>query len=271
MKIESITPAIGAVIHGLNLSDTRAITEHAQALRDALAERQVLFFHDQNLTPDAQVAFARTFGEVLPVASTFPVHPDNAYLELLISQGKKTGTDIWHADMTWQKSPPAATCLYAVEVPETGGDTMWASMGCAFESLSPALQHYFDGMTAVHNWEAPELVRSVMSKEDGAQRYRNMRLESPPIDQPVVLTHPVTGRKLLFVNSLYTTFINNMGREESAHWITYLSGLAKVPEWQVRFRWRKGSVAVWDNIATQHYAVNDYHPAPRRMHRVTIR
>jgi len=271
MLIEPMTPSIGSEIRDLDLSDSAAVSWHAQALRDALAERQVLFFRDQDLAPDAQVAFARTFGEVLPVASTFPVHPDNPYLELLISKGEKTGTDVWHADLTWQHKPPAATCLYAVDVPEAGGDTMWASMATAFESLSPAIQEYLDGRTAVHNWEAPELMRSLMSQENGMQRYQELRATYPPIDQPVVLPHPVTRRKQLFVNSLYTTFINGMSRDESAHWLAYLSGLAKVPEWQVRFRWRKGSVAVWDNIATQHYAVNDYHPAARRMHRVTIR
>lgn len=271
MLIEHLTPAIGSEIHGLDLSDGATVAKHAQALRDALAERQVLFFRDQTLSPEAQVFFARTFGEVQPVASTFPVHPDNPCLELLISKGKKTGTDVWHADMTWQKQPPAATCLYAEEVPASGGDTMWASMASAFESLDPALQDYLEGMTAVHDWEAPELVRSLMGQENGAQRYQDMRKEFPPIDQPVVLTHPVTGRKQLFVNSLYTTFINHMSRDESATWVVYLSGLAKIPEWQVRFKWRKGSVAVWDNIATQHYAVNDYHPSARRMHRVTIR
>lgn len=271
MLIEHMTPSIGSEIHDLNLSDPSAVAEHAQALRTALAERQVLFFRDQDLTPDAQVQFARIFGEVLPVSSTFPVHPDNRYLELLISQGKRTGTDVWHADLTWQNNPPAATCLYAVDVPEVGGDTMWASMATAFESLSPSIRSYLGGMTAVHNWEVPELMRSLKSQENGMQRYQEMRREYPPIDQPVVLSHPITGRKQLFVNSLYTTSINGMTRDESACWVAYLSDLAKVPEWQVRFRWRKGAVAVWDNIATQHYAVNDYHPAARRMHRVTIR
>ena len=226
MQVEHITPCIGSEIYGIDLSDPAQVHDHADALRRLLAERQVIFFRDQTLDPAQQVRVAQVFGKVEPVSSTFPSHPDDPHVELLISQGTRTGTDIWHADLTWQTKPPAGACLYAVDVPPTGGDTMWASMTTAFASLAPELQAYLRKLRATHNWEAPALRQSLMRRDPSG---------------------------------------------ESAALIAMLSGLAKVPEWQVRFRWRKGSVAIWDNLATQHYAVNDYHPAARRMHRVAIR
>ena len=271
MQVEHITPSIGSEIHGIALSDPAQVRDHADALRRLLAERQVIFFRDQTLSPAQQVRVAQVFGKVEPVSSTFPSHPDDDHVELLISQGTRTGTDIWHADLTWQTRPPAGACLYAVDVPPTGGDTMWASMTTAFASLAPELQAYLRKLRATHNWEAPALRQSLMRRDPSGEAYRATRLKHPPLEQPVVLEHPVTGLPVANVNSLYTTHIEGVTSDESAALIAMLSGLAKVPEWQVRFRWRKGSVAIWDNLATQHYAVNDYHPAARRMHRVAIR
>lgn len=271
MQIEPITPNIGAEISFIDLADAQQVSAHAAQLREALAKYQVIFFRDQELTPDAQVNFAKVFGSVEPVSSTFPSHPDNPHVELLISKGVKTGTDIWHADLTWQEKPPAAACLYAVDVPETGGDTMWASMTTAYASLAPSLQAYVSTLTAIHNWEAPALTANLMKQDPTGARYQAVRAKYTPIDQPVVIQHPQTDLPLVFVNKLYTTHIRGLSDEESTTLINFLSGLAKMPEWQVRFRWRKGSVAVWDNYATQHYAINDYHPYPRKMNRVAIR
>ena len=271
MQVEHITPCIGSGIYGIDLSDPAQVHDHADALRKLLEAGQVIFFRDQTLDPAQQVRVAQVFGKVEPVSSTFPSHPDDPHVELLISQGTRTGTDIWHADLTWQTKPPAGACLYAVDVPPTGGDTMWASMTTAFASLAPELQAYLRTLRATHNWEAPALRQSLMRRDPSGEAYRATRLKHPPLEQPVVLVHPVTCLPVAFVNSLYTTHIEGVTSDESAALIAMLSGLAKVPEWQVRFRWRKGSVAIWDNLATQHYAVNDYHPAARRMHRVAIR
>ncbi|RZS85562.1 TauD/TfdA dioxygenase family protein [Pigmentiphaga kullae] len=271
MLIRPLTPAIGSEVLDIDLADAAEVTRHADRLRALLAERQVIFFREQRLSPDAQVFFSQVFGNVEPVSSTFPSHPANPYVEMLVTRGKETGTDIWHADLTWQPRPPVAACLYAVEVPEVGGDTMWASMTAAHDSLDEGLRRYLAGMTAVHHWEAPALVNNLKGKPDGDEQYHAMRRRYPPVDQPVFLPHPATGRRVVFVNSLYTTRINQMGHDDGAHMLSFLAGLARVPEWQVRFNWRKGSVAVWDNLATQHYAVNDYYPSPRTMHRVSIR
>lgn len=270
LDIEHLTPAIGSVIHGIDLSDRAQVERYRDELRRAFVERQVIFFRDQKLDPDAQVSFSRVFGDVKPVSSTFPSHPDNPHLEILRSKGTKTGTDVWHADLTWQRDPPIGACLYAVNVPPAGGDTMWASMTAAYDALDEKFRAYIDDMTAVHDWEGPELIAGVRASPDAQQRYDDMRKRFPPIEQPVVKTHPETGRRLVYVNTLYTTRIVGVTRSESATLTHFLAGLSAVPEWQVRFRWQPGSVAVWDNRAVQHYAVNDYHPYPRLMHRVTV-
>lgn len=271
MQVQHVTPSIGSEVGDIDLSDPAQLRAHGPALRALLAERQVIFFRDQALDPAQQVRVAQLFGEVEPVSSTFPSHPDDPHVELLISKGTRTGTDIWHADLTWQAAPPAGACLYAVDVPETGGDTMWASMTAAFASLHPDMQAYLRRLRALHNWEAPALRDSLAQRDPSGELYHAARRKHAPLQQPVVLEHPVTGLPVAFVNALYTTHILDVSSDESAALIAMLSGLAKVPEWQVRFRWRKGSVAIWDNLATQHYAVNDYHPAARRMHRVAIR
>jgi len=270
LELEHLTPAIGSIVRGIDLTNEGAVVRYRDHLRQILLERQVIFFRDQKLDPDSQVAFARIFGTVRPVASTFPSHPANAHLEILESKGTRTGTDVWHADLTWQKDTPIGACLYAVNVPPTGGDTMWSSMTAAYESLDEKFRAYIDGMTAVHDWEGPELMAGVKAAPDARQRYEDLRRRYPPIEQPVVKIHPETGRKLIYVNTLYTTRIVGVTRAESAALTSFLSGLSSVPEWQVRFKWQPGSVAVWDNRAVQHYAVNDYHPYPRLMHRVTV-
>lgn len=270
LDIEHLTPAIGSIIHGIDLSDQTQVERYRDDLRRTFIERQVIFFRDQKLAPDAQVSFSRIFGVVKPVSSTFPFHPDNPHLEILRSVGTKTGTDVWHADMTWQKDPPIGACLYAVDVPPSGGDTMWSSMTAAYDALDDKLRTYIDGKNAIHDWEGPEVTASVRASADAQQRYDDMRKRFPPIEQPVVKVHPETGRRLIYVNTLYTTRIVGVTRAESTTLTNFLSGLAAVPEWQVRFRWQPGSVAVWDNRSVQHYAVNDYHPYPRLMHRVTV-
>ena len=270
MESEHLTPAIGTLVHGIDLSSPDDLMRHEGALRALLDERQVIFFRGQSLTPTQQVRCAAIFGEPKKVSATFPAHPDSPYLEILKSVGKRTGTDVWHADLTWQKTPPAATCLYSVDVPAVGGDTMWSSMTAAFESLDESVKARIRGLEAVHNWEVPELTRHLLATPSGTATYLDMRARYQPVNQPLAYKHPRSGRELVFANALYTTHVCGVTRDESAALIDFLSGLARVPEWQVRFRWQPGSVAVWDNYATQHYAVNDYHPYPRLMHRVAI-
>jgi taurine dioxygenase len=270
LDIEHLTPTIGSIIRGIDVSDRAQLERSREQIRVTFLERQVIFFRDQKLDPNSQVEFARIFGEVRPLPTTFPLHPDNQYLEILASKGKKTGTDVWHVDRSWEQYPPIGACLYAVNVPPTGGDTIWASMTAAYDALDEKLRDYLEGRMAEHDWEGPEVVASLRSYKDGQERYEKRRREHPPTEKPVVAAHPETGRRLIYVNTLYTSGILGLPRAESAAVTNLLASLSAVPEYQVRFHWQPGSVAVWDNRAVQHYAVNDYHPYPRLMHRVTI-
>ena len=147
---------------------------------------------------------------------------------------------------------------------------MWASMTAAYDALNDGMKAYIENLKAVHDWETPEVLAAIKSSNDAEARYKRMRDKYPPFEQPIVRVHPGTGKKVLFVNQLYTTRIVGLGRQESHAMLSYLSSLATVPEWQVRFSWKPGSIAVWDNHAVQHYAINDYHPYPRLMHRGTV-
>lgn len=269
LRVEDLAPALGSIVHDVDLSADDLAERHGAALRGLLRKREVLFFRDQRLSPDQQVRFGEIFGAVQDVSAFFPHHESNAKVEILESSGRPIGTDVWHADLTWQAHPPLAGCLFAVTVPAVGGDTMFASMTTAYASLDAAMRARLEELSGVHNWEGPEVTQHIRSLADGARRYRESREAHPPLRQPVVAIHPQT-KNVLNVNALYTTHIVGIPRDESQHLLAYLTSLARVPEWQVRFRWQPGSVAIWDNRAVQHYAVNDYHPEPRLMHRVTI-
>lgn len=269
--LEHLAPRVGSLVTDIDLAAPDLGARFGGFLRAALQDRQVLFFRDQHLDPGQLVALAGVFGSVPPVSSTFPSHPDNPDVEILKSAGRRTGTDVWHADLSWQAEPPKGACLLAVDVPPVGGDTMWSSMTAAWDSLDEELRAYLRPMRAIHDWETPELLASIRSRPDAEARYAEMRRAYPPIERPVVIVHPESGREVLNVNALYTTRLVGHGRVESTSLLSFLTGLAAVPEWQVRFRWRPGSIAIWDNLAVQHYAINDYHPYPRLMHRVTIR
>jgi taurine dioxygenase len=270
LQVDHLTPRIGSIVTGIDCS-----AELDQATMDTLRslwlDRQVLFFRDQNLDVESQVRFASIFGSTQEVGAFFPKHPDSPMVEVLETKGKATGTDVWHADLTWQKEPPRGTCLYAVTVPAVGGDTMWSSMTAAYESLSPEMQSYLRRLTALHNWETTSVTDYIRGLDNGAERYEQTRRNHKPLEVPVVRPHPETGKPVLWVNSLYTTRIVGVSKAESDALLGYLTGLATVAEWQVRFRWGVGSMAIWDNHAVQHYAVNDYFPQPRLMHRVGIK
>lgn len=268
---KKLTPFIGSEVEGIDLSNPAQLQEQAGALRAMLAERQVLFFRNQELSPEQQVDVARVFGPVEPISSTFSVHPEEPHMEVLVSSGRRTGTDIWHSDLSWLEIPAAGACLYAIDVPACGGDTMWSSMTKAYEELDPDMQRKLGELTALHDWDSAPIREHLLNRDPTGGQYRAMREKHPPVEHPVIYTHPVTGKPVLFVNSQYTSSIRGVSHDESVMLISWLTQFAKTPEWQIRFKWEPKTVAVWDNVATQHYAINDYHPYPRKMHRVAFR
>lgn len=268
--VEPYTPNIGAVIHELDLSRPLDATTQAE-LRRALAEHEVIFLLEQRLTPAQQVEFTRIFGNVAEVKAFFPrleSHPEIEIVESTAERPKAASN--WHADITWRDNPPIGTSLYAQVIPPSGGDTIWASLTQAFESLPPEFQAYLETLTAVHSWEISGWTEYLLQQDASGEQLREARAKYPPVEHPVVRVHPLTGKKILYVNPTFTSHIKGLPRAQSDALLTQLFDLAKQPEFQARLRWQPGTLAVWDNRSTQHYAVGDFFPAQRLLHRITF-
>lgn len=260
-EVRPMTPYIGAEIHGVDL---RAPSESViDDLRRALLEWKVIFFRDQRISGEQHRDFARHWGEL----DVHPLLPQGEVPEVAhFERGEDNpGTEnIWHVDVTWQQRPPLGSVLRALDVPPAGGDTLWADMGNAYDCLADDVKARIDGLDAVHDF-MPSFGRS-MPPEQKAR----MQEQYPPVRHPIVRIHPETGRKTLFVNSLFTTHIPDLDPIEGASLLAHLFDQAKVPDFQCRFRWQPNSIAFWDNRATQHYAASDYFPHRRVMERVAI-
>ena len=269
ISVEPLTPAIGAVVHGVDLGSdlgTVAIGE----IRRALLRHEVLFFENQVLTPAQHRDFAARFGAL----HIHPVYPQvDGTPEVLVLDnhaGNPTDNDNWHTDVTFIETPPMASILHARELPPWGGDTIWSSMTAAYEALSPAFREFLSTLTAVHDFTRSFPADRQVSQNAGEEKYGKARREHPPVTHPVVRTHPETGKRGLFVNDGFTTHIKGLKRKESNAILKLLHTHIQQPEFLVRWRWKPGSVAFWDNRNTQHYAVNDYLPHRRVMHRATV-
>ncbi len=269
VDVKRIGASLGAEISGIDLAqplDDAAIEE----LRAAHAEHEVLIFRDQEITTEQQKAFARRFGKL----TVHPFAPSEAEARELIvfdndADNPPWGTDVWHSDETFRAEPPMGTMLRAVIVPEIGGDTMFTSMSAAFEGLSERLQNFVCGLEAVHDFKP---FRQLFSGDaDSRRSLRDFEERYPPATHPVVRQHPVSGRKVLFVNPNFTVAIKGMEEGESRSLLDQLFRQAVVPEYQIRHHWRPNTLVFWDNRAVQHYAIHDYYPQRRKMERVTIK
>lgn len=267
MHFERLTTHIGALVTGVDLTRPLAGNEVA-AFERALADYGVLFFRDQALTPGQQRDFAAAFGPLHghPAYGTVDGVPEVTILESTAE--RPTLIERWHADMTFREAPPLGTMLLARIVPETGGDTQWASMTAAFAGLSDAMQSFLSSLTAVHDFSYG--FKESLAAPGGRERLAEAVAANPPVRHPVVVRHPVSGARALYVNSLFTTHIEGMKPRESRALLDFLFGHLCEPEYVCRFRWTPGAIAFWDNRHTQHKPVNDYFPAHRLMHRITI-
>ena len=263
-EITKLTPLCGAELRGIDLA--RPLEERAvKALEGALAEHCVLFFRDQSMTPEQQKALGRRFGELhLHPAwpRLVPGHPE--IMEIYADdKSKRVAGEDWHSDVSCDPEPPLGTILYMLEVPPVGGDTLFANMYAAWESLSAPMRRMLEGMTALHDGKYVYRGRYEGAVEEGKIYPRS--------EHPVVRTHPVSGRKALFVNRTFTTRIVQLAKQESDAVLAMLFEHLERPEFQCRFRWQPGSVAFWDNRCAQHHAMWDYYPQRRRGLRVTIK
>lgn len=274
MHIEPLTGTLGAVVHGLALDTPEQLPW--PSLRAAWLRHRVLFFREQALDPRQLVAFARPLGTLTPAHPLAPGHPEAAEVLVLDSaayelgvgrrEGKTSYNNQWHTDVTFAAEPPAGTALLAVQVPEAGGDTVWADLVAAHRALSPGMQRYLESLTAVHS---AKRVFGVSVNDEQAQRDERMRALAP-VRHPVVRVHPETGERGLFVNPTFTSHIEEVPAAESDAVLAFLYAWITSPDWSVRWRWRAGDVALWDNRSTAHFATADYGDARRIMHRVTL-
>jgi taurine dioxygenase len=263
IAVEPLTPVIGAEITGVDLAkvDDAAAAE----IRQALLQHCVVFFRDQQMTPDEHKAFGRRFGElhIHPAAPAPEGHP-----EILVIHADEKSRHVaghgWHSDVSCDLEPPMGSILYLTTVPAAGGDTLFANMYAAYEALSDKMQGFLSSLAAMH--ESEHVYRGRYGMQE-ALRYGDY----PKAEHPVVRTHPETGRKGLYVNSGFTKSIVGMKRRESEALLQFLYRHVELPEFQCRFRWRPNSVAFWDNRAVQHHALWDYWPEVRHGHRVTVK
>lgn len=263
LALRPLTGHIGAEVEGVDFA-APLDDELAAELRAALTEWKVLFFRDQHeFDHAAHLALAGLWGE--PEPNPFFGKTDTVGISRLAKDADMIATEnIWHSDHSFMAAPALGSILRAIEVPAAGGDTMWADMGAAYDNLTQELKDRIEGLRAAHHWEASW--GQAMTPEQVAA----LRPLQPGAEHPVVVRHPVTGRKTLYVNRPFTTHIVGLSEDESEELLHELFLQARVPEYQVRFRWQPGSVAIWDNIATQHYAINDYYPQRRVMERIAI-
>ncbi len=268
LKISKLTPAIGAELSGIDLnSDLDEAT--LGAIYNALIDNLVVFFRDQNLSPAAHLNFARSFGEPEPPHPIYP-HVDDFENIVVLANDAETppDTDGWHADVTFKPNPPFASILCARHVPECGGDTMWANMYAAYEALPEGMKADLAELRAVH--DMGDFRNNFAAGADANEKLTKAHGRFGSAVHPVVMHHPVTERPYLYVNEGFTQHIVGLTARQSRRLIGYLLDHINRPEFQVRFRWQNNSVAMWDNRVTQHYAVADYLPAYRCMHRVTV-
>ncbi len=266
LRVEPLTPTIGAEISGVDLRNPLD-TEEVARIETALLDHLVVFFRDQDITPAQHIAFGRQFGELCypPFMTDHGDDPELLVLDQIDPRGE--GTDVWHSDNTFMAEPPVGSILKAIQLPKSGGDTCFASAYAAWEALSPPIQRTLDGLTAIHDLTAT-LERANAAGHTNADVAAILE-KSPPVEHPVVRTHPRTGRKALFVNANSTTRIVGLTERENAMLLPFLCDHIRDPAFQCRFRWAPNSIAFWDNRSAQHLAVADYRER-RVMHRVTL-
>ncbi|MGE0746954.1 MAG: TauD/TfdA dioxygenase family protein [Rhodospirillales bacterium] len=263
ITVTPMTPNIGGLVAGIDL--TRPLgPETVREMHDALMQYQVLFFRGQKLTHETQKALGAHFGRLhVSVGgdgtNSKPLgdHPEVRALHFDADSNSISGNETWHTDQSCLETPPMGTILYIHTVPpKGGGDTLFASMYAAYDGLSPKMKHYLEGMTALH---------------DGAAAFARTATNRLPVtEQPVIAKHPVTGRRLIYVNPLFTTRMCGVPRDEGDAILSYLYRHCANPEFNVRFRWEPHSIAFWDNRCTHHLALWDYYPHTRSGFRIQV-
>lgn len=269
LSFTALGPNIGAQVSDVDLSRPLSDAQFEQ-LYHGLLRHQVLFLRNQVITPEQQRALAIRFGDL----HIHPVYPHAEGVEEIIvldtHQDNPPDNDNWHTDVTFIQTPPAIAILASKLLPESGGDTLWSSGIAAYEALSEPFKNLLSGLRAEHDFKKSFQEYKYRKTEEEHQRWQQAVAKNPPVQHPVIRTHPVSGRKALFVNEGFTTRLLGLSEKESEALLGFLFWHSAKPEFQVRWRWQENDVAIWDNRVTQHYANADYYPARRVMHRATV-
>lgn len=276
MRVEQLTYHIGAELIGVRLADAIHDAGLFKEIRAQLLRHRVLFLRQQDISRAEHVAFARMFGELEdhPVAGSDPDHPGLVRIYKTPEVANERYENAWHTDATWREKPPMGCVLRCVESPPVGGDTLWANMVVAWQYLPEDVKQKIADLRAYHSLEASFGAATPIEKRLA------LKAQFPDAEHPVVRTHPETDEKILFVNAFTTHFSNyhtpqyvRYGQDYTmggSDLLRYLISQAYLPEYQVRWRWQSGSIAIWDNRSTQHYAAMDYPPSHRKMERAGI-
>ncbi|MGB0412397.1 MAG: taurine dioxygenase [Pikeienuella sp.] len=267
MRVEAITPAIGAEISGIDLNNVS--DDIADAIYEALITHHVIFFRGQDVSPAAHVQLAQTFGEMEP---PHPIYPScEGFPNIMVLENNADNppdTDGWHTDVTYKPNPPFASLLIARKVPKVGGDTLWMSQCAAYDALPAEMKALLAGKQAVH--DMGDFRNNFAVDDNPAEAITAAHQRFGSAVHPVVRKHPRSGRPFLFVNEAFTNQIVGMRMAESNSLLQHLYQHMNQPQFQMRFRWSEGAVAMWDNRCTQHFATADYMPHHRIMNRITI-
>ena len=265
-KAEPLTPSIGALISGISLNNLSK--GDVEQLYHALIKHQVIFFRNQELSPESHMNLAESLGEIDPGHPVYPhVEGYQSIVLLKNDANNKPDTNDWHKDLTFKSNPPFASILHGIKVPNVGGDTLWASMSAAYDQLSEGWKNQLENLEAIHDMGT---FRNDYYKEGGVDSVNSALKNVGSAVHKVIETHPVSGLKYLNVNQAFTRNIVNESQGPSDQILQFLFQHINKPEFQVRFHWEDNSVAIWDNRITQHYAICDYLPELRHMQRITV-
>lgn len=269
-SLTQITPTIGAEIFNFDLSNKLTQDQLNQIYKD-LIDYNVIFFRNQNLSPQNHITLARSFGEI---EQPHPIYPNvEGFPEIVLLKNDSKNppdTDIWHTDVTFRSDPAFASILYSKVIPPTGGDTLWCSLTAVYESLPDDMKKYLESLRAIHdmgdfrnNFINDDNIESAEKLNEGHKKFGSAI-------HPVIKTHPISNKKILYINPGFTSQIIGMNMTDSNNLLSYLFNFMNKPEFQMRFKWSANTIAIWDNRCTMHYAIGDYIPHHREMNRITV-
>jgi len=270
IQINKLTPNIGAEIVGKKIFDDLTTTV-CDKIYETLIENKVIFFRNQELTNDQHIKFAKSFGEIEPPHPVYP-HVDQ-YPEIVLLENdekKPPDTDVWHTDVTFKPNPPFSSILYSKIIPSSGGDTLWSCLSSIYAALPNDIKKYLKTLKAVHDmgdfrntYTNNEPIGAAHKLNEGHKKFGSSI-------HPIVKKHPVTNNNYIYINPGFTNHIVGLNATDSSNLLNYLFNFMNKPEFQIRFKWSNNTLAMWDNRCTMHYAIGDYMPYKRTMHRVTI-